>query len=146
MKRLEISKQTNAKPDESNLYFGNFSYLSTWLIEPTHIHTYIFHFVNFSYLHVISNCTLNREVRVLIGTVLKSDSVLVSLTLEINQEWNVKKFCFQYYCLSIIRYILLFLYSIQPNKLYQPYGRFLLIFHLEAFHFFVAMAFKIGWS
>ena len=35
-------------------------FLPTWLIEPTRL----FHFGNFSNLHVISNCTLIREVRV----------------------------------------------------------------------------------
>ena len=35
-------------------------FLPTWLIEPT----CLFHFGKFSYLHIISNCTLIREVRV----------------------------------------------------------------------------------
>ena len=35
-------------------------FLATWLIEPTRL----FNFGNFSYLHVISNCTLIKEVRV----------------------------------------------------------------------------------
>ena len=50
---------SDKNPTYTFILFGNF-FLPTRLIEPTRL----FNFGKFSYLHVISNCTLIKEVRV----------------------------------------------------------------------------------
>ena len=51
-------------------------FLPTLLIEPTRL----FDFGNFSYLHIISNCTLIKEVRVVFNpTLLSNEGILRAL-------------------------------------------------------------------
>ena len=73
-------------PTYTFILFWKF-FLPTWLIEPT----CLFHFGNFSYLHVISNCKLIREVRVYIFQNSKYTvgiQLNVKTTLMISKEEN----------------------------------------------------------